>query len=118
MAGTSADSEEILRVEVKPNATIYKPKAIDISTSTLKQYVGAYDIQGTSIKVHTKENDTKLYLFIPDNPEFKFIATGKHKFSAEKIAGFELEFKNLENGIFKELLIIQPDGAPIVATRK
>ncbi len=113
MTGNGSESEAILRVAPSPDATVYKPKAIDIDSKTLKQYVGEYVIKKTTLKVYTKENDTKLYLFVPTNPEFDFIATGEHKFASKLFEGFQLEFKNRENGVFNELIVTQPepDGA-------
>lgn len=93
------------------------PKAIN--ASTLKQYVGEYEVSGATLKVYTNENDTSLYIFISDDqPEFELSATGEHKFSFE-LSGVELrvEFENSENGVFKELIFIQPDGT-FKATRK
>ncbi len=103
------------------NAIAFKriPKTIDINASTLKQYVGEYEVGETTLRVYTKENDTSLYLFISnDQPEFELSATGEHKFSFE-LSGveFRVEFENPENNVFNELIFIQPDGA-FKATRK
>ena len=119
MTGNGAASDATYRVEPKPDAIDTRPKAIPININTLKQYIGEYKIQGITIKVYTKENDTKLYFLLPENPEFEFIATGEHEFSSKIIEGFKLEFKNIENGVFKELIIIQPEPNGILkAVRK
>ncbi|MBC3847539.1 S1 family peptidase [Winogradskyella echinorum] len=119
MSGTSDTREDILRIEVKPDATIYKPKAIAINASTLKQYVGEYDMQGRTIKIYTKENDTNLFFFLDGFPEFTFIPTKEHHFSSKTIEGFLLDFKNQENGVFKQLFITQPEPDGILkAIRK
>ncbi len=119
IAGNGTTSKKMLRVEPSPNATVYKPKAIDVSLSTLKQYVGEYEMQGRTIKIYTKENDTNLYFFLSGFPEFAFIATGERHFSSKTLEGFMLEFKNPENGTFKELIIAQPEPDGILkAVRK
>ncbi|WP_299184972.1 trypsin-like serine protease [uncultured Aquimarina sp.] len=121
MTGNGDISEAILRVEPAPDAIAYKykPKAIDIHASTLKQYVGEYKtVKNTTVKVYTKENGTKFYIMTSDNSEYEFIPTGKHKFSSKKIEGFNLEFKNSENGVFKELIAKLPDGTNREAIRK
>ncbi len=95
------------------------PKVIHLDASTLKQYVGEYTVGETTLRVYTKENDTSLYLFISnDQPEFELLVTEAHKFSFQ-ISGIELrvEFENPKNGVFNELIFIQPDGA-FKATRK
>lgn len=113
------DVSEAMFLASTPDAIAFKhiPKAIN--ASTLKQYVGEYEVGGTTLRVYTKENNTSLYLFISeDQPEFELLVTGEHKFSFQ-LSGVELrvEFENLENGVFNELIFIQPDGA-FKATRK
>lgn len=79
---------------------------------TLKQYVGEYVLEsaGMIIEVYTKENDTKLFLFVDGQPEYELISTGEHKFSFKVSDEYKIEFKNPENGVFKELVATQPDG--------
>ena len=97
MAGTSTSSIAMSRVEVKPNATFYKPKAIAINPSILKQYVGTYETaKKTPIKVYTKENGTKFFILVAKKSEYEFIPTAKNKFSSKKHEGFNLEFKNIK----------------------
>ena len=111
MAGTKNTSDNMLRVEVKPDAIDDRPKAIAIDPSTLKQYVGEYNLQKTTIKVYTEENNTKLFLFISeDQPSYELVPTAKHEFTFKISNEYKIEFKNLENGFFKELIAIQPDG--------
>ncbi len=121
MAGTNTSSEAMLRVEPAPDAIAYKynPNAIDIDTSTLKQYVGEYKTTtNTIIKVYTKENGTKLFIMTTDNSEYEFIPTAKNEFSSKKIEGFQLEFKNVKNDVFNKLIAKLPDGTNREATRK
>lgn len=117
MTGNGANSEAMLRVEPKPDAIDYRPKAIYVDASTLKQYVGGYEIQGITIKIYTEENGTKLYSYVPDQPPYELIPTAEHQFSFKTLEGFKIEFKNPENGIFKELFGTQPDGT-YTAVRK
>ena len=83
-----------------------------ITQDTLKQYVGKYVLEeaGMIIKIYTKENDTKLFLFVDGQPEYELVATGEHKFYFKVSDEYKIEFKNLENGVFKELVATQPDG--------
>lgn len=117
MTGNGTTSKAVLRVEQKPDAIDGRPKAIDIDPRTLKQYVGTYEIQGVTIKIYIEENGTKLYTYVPDQPPYELIPTGEHKFTFRVLEGFTLEFKTLENGVFKELIGTQPEGT-YTAVRK
>lgn len=95
------------------NGTISNTKVIkDDTVSDLKQYVGQYMLTegGMTIEIYTKENDTKLFLFVDGQPEYELVATGGHKFSFKVSDEYKIEFKNPENGVFKELVATQPDG--------
>lgn len=90
-----------------------KQKTIDNNTQdTLKQYTGEYVLEETGmiIDIYTKVNDTKLFLFVDGQPEYELVATGEHKFSFKVSDEYKIEFKNHENGFFKELVATQPDG--------
>ena len=110
MSGTNNTQEDMIRVEVKPDAIDDRPKAIDIDFRVLKQYVGEYELQGTTIKVYTEENGTKLYVFVADQQPYELVPTGEHQFTFKISNEYKIEFKNPENGFFKELIAIQPDG--------
>ena len=95
------------------SSTTSKPKIIHVDTvSTLKQYVGdyAHDSQDLTIRIYTKQNDTKLYLSVPAQSPFELVATGEHKFSFKVSEDYKVEFKNSKNGVFNALILIQPDG--------
>ena len=83
-----------------------------ITINSLKKYVGdyIYEEAGITIKIYTKENNTKLFLFVSGQPEYELVKTGKHKFSFKVSDEYKVEFKNPENGIFKELVATQTNG--------
>ena len=90
-------------------------------TNPLQQYVGdyIYEEAGVSINIYTKkeENDNKLYLYVPGDQESEMMISGEHIFSFKNEPEFKVEFKNPENGIFNELILIQPQGT-VKAVRK
>lgn len=110
MSGTVANSEPMLRVEPKPNAIDDRPKAIDVDPDTFKQYVGEYELKGTTIKIYTEANGTKLFVFVADQAPYELVPTGEHQFTFKISNDYKIEFKNLKNGVFKELITVQPDG--------
>ncbi|MBQ4804689.1 beta-lactamase family protein [Aquimarina sp. MMG015] len=93
---------------------INKPKDIPVTTvSNLKQYVGdyMYEEMGIIINIYTKEkeNDTKLYFNSLFEGESELIASGEHKFAFRVEEEIKVEFKKVENGVFNEFTLIQPD---------
>jgi CubicO group peptidase (beta-lactamase class C family) len=98
-----------------------KPYSKYANTLDLKQYVGEYmyEAAGIKIKIYTKEeeSDTKLYLYVIGDRENELIATEEHKFSFKTEKKFKVEFNNAENGVFNELILIQPQGT-VKAIRK
>lgn len=92
--------------------TISKPKATNVNAnSTLEQYVGEYIYEeiGIIINIYTKEKDTKLYFNTLFEGESELIASGEHTFSFKTEEEIKVEFKKAENGVFNELILIQPD---------
>jgi len=92
-----------------------KPETIDINTiNSLKQYIGEYIYEPAEIivRIYSKEqeNDSKLYFNMRNEPEIELIPIRAHKFSMKGEEGFEVEFKNLENGVFTKINLIQPHG--------
>ncbi len=114
MTGNGSPSKAMLRVAPKPDAIDYRKF---VNATILKQYVGAYQMEEITIKVYAKENGTKLYLFVAGQPEYELTPTAKHKFSFVASAAYKVAFKKAENGIFKELIVTQPEGT-FTAVRK
>lgn len=91
------------------------------SVSSFKPYVGlyVYEPADITINMYTKENGTKLHMLIPNQAPVELIAMGKDKFSFKISNDYQVEFKNLKNGVFNELIVIQPNGSfPATRTEK
>lgn len=85
-----------------------KPKEVAVDAETLNKYVGEYVIEGMTVKVSVKNN--KLNLFVPGQPEYELIATGKSMYVITNLEGFKVEFISKEDGSVKELKLHQPNG--------
>ena len=94
----------------------HEQNIIDVDTATLEKYVGDYELSGTALRVYIK-NENKLYLFVPGQPEYELLATGKHKFSFKALEGFKVEFVESDDKSINEMIVIQPNGT-FKATRK
>jgi CubicO group peptidase (beta-lactamase class C family) len=116
------DMGEVSYVKMKVEAALdpleFKrtPNTIEVDIAMLEKYVGEYEVSGTTIKAYIKNKST-LFLFVPGQPEYELLATGKHKFAFKILEGFKAEFIENENKDFKELMMIQPNGT-FKATRK
>lgn len=111
---SSNDKGEVTTLELNVDKSIdpvpFKRvlKEIEIDQSTLDQYVGAYDLKGTVLKLSLK-NKQVLSLSIPGQPEYELVPTAKHKFAFKGLEGYQLEFIEKKGGI-TEVKVIQPNG--------
>jgi len=103
--------ENYVRVSTTIN---WLKKVMDQNTvSLLKQYEGDYMFEpvGVIINIYTKakENNSKLYFKSLGEAESELIATGKSTFVFKADEAMKIEFLGENNGVFKELNLIQPD---------
>lgn len=110
MNGTGNSLDSMIRIEPKTNAIDDRPVAIYVDASTLKRYVGEYEIEERTIKIHTNEKGTILYVSVPSHPSYELVPTAENKFSFRRLTGFSLEFKTLKNDVFTQIIATQPDG--------
>ncbi|MCK0178171.1 serine hydrolase [Flavobacteriaceae bacterium S0862] len=92
------------------------PKTIDVTAEDLNNYIGEYELAGTTIKIYIK-NKNVLYMFVAGQPEYELLALAKHKFSLKILDGFKVEFIEDDNGNIIEANFIQPNGT-FTAKRK
>jgi hypothetical protein len=88
----------------------------EVSTASLKNYVGDYDLGNITIKVYIK-NDKTLYALVPGQPEYELLPTGKDKFALKVLSGYFVQFDLAADGKVTALTFIQPNGN-FKATRK
>jgi hypothetical protein len=93
-----------------------KPKTIEVTKEALDKYVGEYELAGTAIKIYIKDENV-LYAFVPGQPEYELLATGKHTFTIKILEGYNLEFVEADDGNIKGVKFIQPNGT-FTATKK
>lgn len=107
------ESGEISKVSIKIEPTLdaieFKrtPKKIEVDKDVLAKYVGEYELGGMVAKFYLKGGET-LFLFVPGQPEYELIATGKDKFSIKSLEGFKIEFTSGDS--VTEAIFIQPNG--------
>jgi CubicO group peptidase (beta-lactamase class C family) len=86
-----------------------KLQLLDVAAPTLANYTGDYDFGGQVARVYIKEL-TKLYLFVPGQPEYELAATKPNEFKIKILEGFQVRFEVDATGKANELVSIQPNG--------
>src|SRR5206468_1042109 len=67
-----------------------------IAKGEAEQYTGIFIIGTTEAKLYTK-SDT-LYLFVPGQPDYDLVPTGKDSFALKAVSGFSLQFLRDDSG--------------------
>jgi hypothetical protein len=82
-----------------------------LKTETLNtnEYIGNYKIANQTFNIFTK-NDNTLYMLVKGQPEYQLIFHTKNKFKVKGLDGFSIEFNNIMNNVFTEVLLLQPQG--------
>src|SRR6185369_13481449 len=86
-----------------------KLQLLDVPAPTLANYTGDYDFGGQVARVYIKEL-TKLYLFVPGQPEYELAAIKPNEFKIKILEGFQVRFEVDATGKASELVSIQPNG--------
>lgn len=86
----------------------HTPTVIDVDKAILEKYAGEYMLSGMTLKVYSKQD--KLYLFVPGQPEYELLATGKYKFSIKTLEGYKVEFAEADDKSINAMILIQPNG--------
>jgi aminopeptidase N len=99
-----------LPVKTKPAETSAVP------VENLQKYAGAYDLEGTELKITLKDNKV-LFLVIPEQPEMELVPGANGRFGIKFMDDFSVSFAQNDKGEVTALTIKTPDGEE-KATRK
>lgn len=119
---TTNETGDIASMKAKVDAALdpiefkHKPNTVKVDKEVLAKYSGEYELGGMVAKVYVK-NDSKLFVFVPGQPEYELLATGNNKFTFKALEGFKLEFVEEADKSIKTLLFKQPNGT-FTAKRK
>src|SRR5690606_12576898 len=114
MAGRIESIDLPIEGSLDPLKFTRSDKAQATDSTTLKPYLGEYEISGVPVKVYNKAH--VLYVFIQGQPDYEMVYNGDHKFSLKDLKGYSIEFV-MEDGKSTALKFIQHNGV-ITATRK
>ncbi len=77
--------------------------------SFLEKFVGEYELEGMTIKIVLKGEDT-LFLSVPGQPEYELVPYKGNEFTLKNLSGFSIEFIMDESGGVTEAKVTQPNG--------
>ncbi len=107
-AGDIEGLQSTLEPSQPPIKFTKKPSVKPLSVDSLKQYTGTYDL-GIEIKIYTKP-DGKLYMFVPNQPEYELQYVGDDRFAIKSLSGFHVQFVRDEKGNIIAAISQQPNG--------
>ncbi|MFL5742423.1 MAG: serine hydrolase [Flavisolibacter sp.] len=100
MVGFEAPNIQLLFKKTEKEQPIAKGEA--------EQYTGTFIVGTTEAKLYTR-SDT-LYLFVPGQPEYELVPTGKDSFALKAASGFSLQFLRDASGAINAVNFVQPNG--------
>lgn len=91
-------------------------KTISLSKELLEKYTGNYEIQGATVKVYLRADNT-LMAAVPGQPDYELLPTAEHTFTIRVLSGYSIVFEAGANNAITGLKFVQPNGT-FKATKK
>ena len=105
-----------LELSVDPIILKKEIKTISLSKELLEKYTGNYEIQGATVKVYLREDNT-LMASVPGQPDYELLPTGEHAFTIRVLSGYSIVFEAGAKNAITGLKFVQPNGT-FKATKK
>ncbi|HEY6502543.1 MAG TPA: serine hydrolase [Chitinophagaceae bacterium] len=90
--------------------------SVKVEKSDLQKYVGDYDLEGTTVKVYIRGENT-LMVLLPGQPDYELVPAKKDEFDLKVAKGYSVRFEVTDNNEVTSMSFIQPNGT-FKATRK
>ena len=98
-----------LEADVKDIEFTRETKKLDVKKADLEKYTGDYDLNGTTVKVYIRGENT-LMVFVPGQTDYELVPVKIHEFDLKVIKGYSVRFEINEKGESTSLSFIQPNG--------
>ncbi len=85
------------------------PPVMKIEKNELQKYVGDYDLNGATVKVYIRGENT-LMVFVPGQPDYELVPAKKDEFNLKIIKGYSVRFDLSDKNEVTGLTFIQPNG--------
>jgi len=89
---------------------------IEVGKKELEKYVGDYDLNGATVKVYIRGENT-LMVLVPGQPDYELAAATEHVFDLKVAKGYSVKFEVNDKNEVESLSFVQPNGI-FKATRK
>ncbi len=90
--------------------------SMKVEKGDLKKYTGDYLLEGETVKVYIRSENT-LMVLVPGQPDYELVAAKPHEFDLKIAKGYSVKFDVNEKGEVTALSFVQPEGT-FKATRK
>lgn len=118
----TATDGKIASIEVRMEASVKDivfekmAPSIKVKKEDLQKYVGDYDLQGATVKVYIRGENT-LMVLVPGQPDYELMPSKKDEFDLKVAKGYSVRFEVTGKNEVVSLSFVQPNGI-FKATRK
>lgn len=85
------------------------PPSIKTDRNTLEKYTGDYDLNGATVKVYIRGENT-LMVLVSGQPDYELVPTRSHEFDIKVAKGYSVKFDLNEKEEVTALSFVQPNG--------
>jgi hypothetical protein len=90
--------------------------SVKVNKDDLQKYVGDYDLNGVTVKVYIRGENT-LMVLVPGQPDYELAPTQKDAFDLKTVKGYSVRFEVTDKNEVTSISFIQPNGT-FKATKK
>jgi CubicO group peptidase (beta-lactamase class C family) len=90
--------------------------SLNVEKNDLQKYVGDYELQGATVKVYIRGENT-LMVLVPGQPDYELVPTKKDEFDIKVAKGYSVRFEVTDKNEVSSLSFVQPNGT-FKASRK
>lgn len=83
--------------------------SLKVEKTDLEKYVGDYDLQGTTVKVYIRGENT-LMVLVPGQPDYELVPAKKDEFDIKVAKGYSVRFEVTDKNEVISLSFVQPNG--------
>jgi CubicO group peptidase (beta-lactamase class C family) len=94
---------------VKPIVFTKEIDVLNLKKADMEKYTGEYSIQGATIKIYIKGENT-LMMLVPGQPDYELVPVKAHEFNVKALSGYGVKFDVDEKNVVTAANLVQPNG--------